>query len=227
VDAWVVIRVAVSGSVATLGYKIHTVAGTRGRMGVRPALQHALFGLGVVCLVAATLVGGGPADPDYVHHVEVAGDGTLAYGLSYEADDVVAYRTLSARGRQVFDRARADSPYVVENGSATAPEFSYTDDYVAVGSGLYPIRHEGTVYSLRTERAAADAAVAALFVRLALRGVGILLVVAGVLLTGWRRYQRGVSSAPVGATARVIVFIATVYRWFADPFRRTTGNDLR
>jgi hypothetical protein len=26
---------------------------------------------------------------------------------------------------------------------------------------------------------------------------------------------------------RLIVFIVTVYRWFADPFRRTTGNDLR
>ena len=148
-------------------------------MAPRPALQHALLGLGVVCLVAAALVGsGGAADPDYVHHVEVAGDGTLAYSLTYE----------------VFDRARADSPYVVENESATAPDFSYTSDHVAVGSGLYPVRYEGTVYSLRTERERAGINVAALFVGFGLRGLGILLVVAGILLTGWRRYHRGVSS---------------------------------
>lgn len=165
-------------------------------MAPRPALQYVLLGLGAVCLVAATVVGGGGApDPDYVHHVEVAGDGTLAYGLAYEERDVLAYRTLSARGQTVFDRARATPPYVVENASATAPEFDYTSDRVAVGSGLYPIRYEGTVYSLRTERESAGVNVAALFAGLALRGLGILLVVAGVLLTGWRRYRRGAPDA--------------------------------
>jgi len=167
-------------------------------MAPRPALQHALLGVGVLCLLAATLVGGGPADPDYVHHVEAAGNGTLAYGLTYEESDVLVYGNLSARGQRAFDRARADSPYVVENESATAPDFSYTSDYVAVGEGLYPVRYEGTVYSLRTERESAGVNVAALFVRLALRGLGILLVVAGILLTGWRRYQRGVSDTRSG-----------------------------
>lgn len=166
-------------------------------MAPRPALQHALLGVGVCCLLAASLVGGGgPADPDYVHHVEAAGDGTLAYGLGYEERDVLAYGNLSARGREVFDRARADSPYVVEDESVTAPDFSYTSDHVAVGEGLYPVRYEGTVYSLRTERERASVNVAALFVGLALRGLGLLLLVAGILLTGWRRYQRDISRRP-------------------------------
>ncbi|AXG07468.1 hypothetical protein DU500_14120 [Haloplanus rubicundus] len=160
----------------------------------RPALQHALLGVGILCLLAATLVGGGgPADPDYVHHVEAASEDELAYGITYDASDVVAYENLSARGRTVFDRARADSPYVVGNESATAPDFSYTSDHVAVGQGLYPVRYEGTVYSLRTERESGDFNVAALFVGIALRGLGIVLVVFGVLLTGWRRYRRGAS----------------------------------
>ena len=160
----------------------------------RPALQHTLLGVGILCLLAATLVGGwGPGDPDYVHHVEAATGGEVAYGLTYDASDVVAYEYLSARGRTVFDRARADSPYVVENESATAPDFAYTSDHVAVGQGLYPVRYEGTVYSLRTERESGGFDVAALFARLALRGLGILLVVGGALLTGWRRYQRGAS----------------------------------
>jgi hypothetical protein len=160
----------------------------------RPALQHALLGVGVLCLLAATLVGGGgPADPDYVHHVEAASEAELAYGLTYDASDVVAYENLSARGRTVFDRARTDSPYVVANESATAPDFTYTSDHVAVGQGLYPVRYEGAVHSLRTERESGEFNVAALFAGLALRGVGIVLVVFGVLLTGWRRYQRGAS----------------------------------
>jgi hypothetical protein len=163
-------------------------------MGPRPALQHALLGIGVLCLLAATLVGGGgSADPDYAHHVEVAGTDTLAYGLAYDETDVLAYENLSDRGQQVFDRARTDSPYVVENESATAPDFRYTSDHVAVGTGLYPVRYEGTVYSLRTERESAGFNVAASFARLALRGLGILLVVAGGLLAGWRRYRRGAS----------------------------------
>ena len=175
-------------------WKIHE-AGGRGRdMVPRPALQHALLGIGVLCLLAATLVGsGGAADPDYVHHVEPAENDTLVYGLDYDERDVLAYESLSTRGQRVFDRARADSPYVVENESATAPGFSYTGDHVAVGEGLYPVRYEGTVYSLRTERESAAINVAALFVRLALRGLGLVLVVAGILLTGWRRYQRGAS----------------------------------
>jgi hypothetical protein len=160
----------------------------------RPALQHALLGVGILCLLAATLVGGGgPSDPNYAHHVEAADGGEVAYGLTYDASDVVAYGNLSTRGRTVFDRARADSPYVVENESATAPDFSYTSDHVAVGEGLYPVRYEGTVYSLRTERESGEFDAAALFAGLALRGLGIILVVGGVLLTGWRRYQRGAS----------------------------------
>lgn len=160
----------------------------------RPALQHALLGVGVLCLLAAALVGGGgPADPDYVHHVSAADGGTLAYGLGYDAGDVVAYENLSARGRTVFDRARADSPYVVGNESATAPDFVYTSDHVAVGEGLYPVRDEGAVYSLRTERERAGVNVAALFVGLALRGVGTVLVVGGALLAGWQQYRRGAS----------------------------------
>jgi hypothetical protein len=27
--------------------------------------------------------------------------------------------------------------------------------------------------------------------------------------------------------AELVPFIVTVYRWFADPFRRTTGTDLQ
>jgi hypothetical protein len=161
-------------------------------MSPRPALQHTLLGIGALCLVAAAIVGGGgAADPDYAHHVEVAGGDTLAYGLGYEERDVLSYGNLSAAGRQAFDRARADSPYIVGNESATAPDFTYTGDHVAVGTGLYPVRYDGTVYSLRTERESGRVDVAALFVGLALRGLGLVLVAGGVLLTWWRRYHRG------------------------------------
>jgi hypothetical protein len=157
----------------------------------RSSLPAVLIGVGVVCLIAPALIGGGAADVDYVHRVEPAEDGTLANGLTYDEGDVVAYRNLSTRGRRVFDRARTDSPYVVENESATAPEFAYTSDSVAVGEGLYPVRYEGDIYSLRTERTSGGFNAAAWLIGLAARGVGAALVVAGILLAGWRGSRNG------------------------------------
>jgi len=148
-----------------------------------------LVGLGVVCLVVSVLLGGGAAGSEYVHRVEPAGNGTLAYGLTYDESDVVAYRNLSTRGQRVFDRALADSPYVVTNESATAPEFAYTGDNLAVDDGLYPVRYEGDVYSLRTERVSGGFNATAWLAGLAARGLGVVLVAAGALLAGWRRHR--------------------------------------
>jgi hypothetical protein len=127
----------------------------------------------------------------YVHRVQPADDGTLAYGIEYEEADVVAYDDLSERGRTVFDRAREDSPYVVDEESATAPEFTYTSDHVALGEGLYAVRHDGETYSLRAVREsgglnAARWALALLLGAFRLLGAG--LVVAGLALGAWRRY---------------------------------------
>ncbi|WP_248896774.1 hypothetical protein [Haloplanus halobius] len=160
----------------------------------RPALPTLLVAAGVVCVLAsAAPIGGGPSDVDYVHHVEPAENGTLAYGIEYEESDVLAYENLSDRGQRAVARGVADSPYVVENESATAPEFQYTSDHVALGEGLSPVRDEGEVYSVRTEQRSSGFNVAALLLGLALsaaRGVGLVLIVAGLALAGWRRYQR-------------------------------------
>jgi len=153
-------------------------------MVARPALQ--TFGLGVALLLASTVPGAGTVDADYVHRVEPAENGTLAYGIEYGEDNVLAYENLSAQGRQVFDRARTDSPYVVDDESATAPAFDYTSDNVALGDGLYPVRYEGTVYSLRTERSSGGFNAGAWLVGLVVRGLGVVLVVAGLVLAGYR-----------------------------------------
>ncbi|AZH26071.1 hypothetical protein [Haloplanus aerogenes] len=155
----------------------------------RPTLPTALIGVGLALLLVSTAPSTGTTDTDYAHHVEPAENGALAYGLEYDESDVLAYENLSVRGQQVFDRARADSPYVVENESATAPDFSYTSDNVAVGEGLYPVRYEGEVYSLRTERESGGFNAAAWLVGLVTRGLGVVCVVAGLVLAGWRRYR--------------------------------------
>jgi len=158
-------------------------------MVARPSLQAVLVAVGILLLLASTVPSAGTADADYVHRVEPAENGTLAFGLTYDEDDVLAYENLSARGQRVFDRARTDSPYVVENESATAPEFEYTSDNVAVGHGLYPVRYDGAVYSLRTERRTTGFNAAAWVVGLVTRGLGVVLVAAGLGLAGWRRYR--------------------------------------
>ncbi|MFB6195260.1 MAG: hypothetical protein ABEI80_03750 [Haloplanus sp.] len=160
----------------------------------RPTLPTVLVGLGIALLVVSAVPVGGSTDVDYVHRVDPAANGTLAYGLEYAESDVLAYRNLSDRGRTAFDRARADSPYVVENESATAPEFDYTSDAVAVGDGLYPVRYRGEMYSLRTERRSAGFNAAAWLLSLladAFRILGGVLLVAGVFLLGWRRSRAG------------------------------------
>jgi len=158
-------------------------------MVARPSLQTALLVVGLALLLASTVPSAGTADTDYVHRVEPAENGTLAYGLAYEESDVLAYDDLSTQGQRVFDRARTDSPYAVENESATAPDFAYTSDNVAVGEGLYPVRYEGEVYSLRTERASSGFNAAAWLIGLVTRGLGVVCVVAALALAGWRRYR--------------------------------------
>lgn len=157
----------------------------------RPSLSTALVSAGVVLLlISAVPISGGSTEIDYAHRVEPATNGTLKYGLEYDESDVLAYENLSERGQTVFDRARSDSPYIIENESATAPDFRYTSDHVAVGEGLYPIRYAGDTYSLRTARQGEGRGfVTALLLPLladVLRVVSAALVIAGTLLAGWR-----------------------------------------
>jgi hypothetical protein len=161
-------------------------------MATRPSLQSVLLAVGVGLLVASAVPVGNSVDTDYVHRAEPATNGTLAFGIEYEESDVRAHGNLSERGQRVVARAVADSPYVVENESATAPEFTYTSDHVALNEGLYAVRYEGETYSLLTERRSEGFNVAALvvgWVLAAARPVGALFVVAGLLLAGWRRYR--------------------------------------
>jgi hypothetical protein len=161
----------------------------------RPSLPMVLVGVGIVLLIiAAVPIGGsGSTDTDYVHRVEPATNGTLAYGLEYDTNDVLSYENLSEPGQTVFNRAHADSPYVIENESDTVPDFTYTTDNIAVGHGLYPIRYSGTTYSIQTVQEGGGFNAAAWFFSLlfdAFRVLGIILIVVGALLVGWRRYSR-------------------------------------
>lgn len=155
----------------------------------RPSLQTTLIALGVALLLVSFVPSVGTPDPDYVHRVAPAENGTLSYGIAYEESDVRDYENLSERGQTVFDRARTDSPYVVENESATASDFEYTSDHVALDDGLYAIEYENTVYELRTERRSAGFNAGAWLVTLATRVGGAALVVAGLALAGMRWYR--------------------------------------
>jgi hypothetical protein len=159
----------------------------------RPSTPTVLLGIGVLLVgVSAIPVAGSAAPSEFVHDVEPAENDTLAYGIEYEERDVLVYETLSERGQAVFDRARRDSPFVVANESATASDFEYASDHVALGKGVYPVQYDGEVYSLRTSRDSAGYNVAASFLGLAsstARVLGVGRRAAGVLLAGWRRYQ--------------------------------------
>lgn len=150
--------------------------------------------LGVALLfVTAVPVGGQSTDADYLHRVEPASNGTLEHGFEYEESDVIAYENLSERGRTVFDRARSNGTYVAENASATASDFEYSTDHVALGNGVYPVRYSGEVYSLSTERRAPGFNPLRWMLSLladALRLVGAALVVVGGLLELRRRSGR-------------------------------------
>jgi hypothetical protein len=158
----------------------------------RPALQSTLVVVGVALVVLSAIpIGGGVRDVDYVHRIEPATDGTLAYGIEYDEDDIMAYESLSERGQRVVARGVDDSPYVVETESATAPAFEYTSDHVALGQGLYAVRYEGATCSVETTRRSGGLNVAELVVGIVLsaaRPVGLVLLVVGVLLAGLRRY---------------------------------------
>ncbi|SDZ76322.1 hypothetical protein SAMN04488065_0119 [Haloplanus vescus] len=154
----------------------------------RPSLQAMLIGVGVVLLLVSFAPSAGAPDTAYAHHVAPAEDGTLSFGLEYTDSDVRDYENLSARGQTVFDHARTESPYVVENESATAPDFDYTSDHVAVGEGLYPIRYDGEVYGLRTERGSDGFNAGAWLLTVTTRVGGGALVVAGLALAGIRWY---------------------------------------
>ncbi|EMA51071.1 hypothetical protein [Halococcus salifodinae] len=153
-------------------------------------LPAALVGLGIILFVVGILPLGGSTDANYVHTVEPATNGTLGHEIAYDSGDVLTYGNLSERGQAVFDQARPDSPYIVENESATAPDFDYTSDNVATGHGIYPIRYSGDIYSLQTERTTEfidPVWYVSLLTDIA-RITGLILLIGGVLLAGWRRY---------------------------------------
>lgn len=155
----------------------------------RPSLQTTLLALGVVLLLVSFVPSADAPDSDYAHHVAPAENGTLSFGIEYGDADVRNYENLSARGQTVFDRARTDSPYVVETESATASDFDYTSDHVALGDGLYAIEYENEVYELRTERRSEGFNAGAWLVTLMTRVGGGALVVAGLALAGMRWYR--------------------------------------
>lgn len=159
-----------------------------------PSTSTVAVGVGVVLVVVSMVPVGTPAESvGFVHQVEPADNGTLAFGIEYEAGDVRSYESLSARGQTVFDRARIDSPYVVANQSGTAPDFEYATDHVVLGKGVYAIEYDGEVYSLYVQRDAPGFNIAASLAALATtaaRVLGVVLVAAGLLLAGWRRYSQ-------------------------------------
>jgi hypothetical protein len=159
----------------------------------KPSSSKVFVGVGVVLLAVSMVPVGTPSEPvEFVHSVEPADDGKLAYGIEYEVSDVRDYENLSEHGQTVFDRARADSPYMVTNQSATASEFDYASDHVALGKGVYAIEYDGEVYSLHTQRDAPGFNIAASLAALtttAARILGVVLIAKSLLLAGWRRYK--------------------------------------
>jgi hypothetical protein len=93
-------------------------------------------------------------DTDYVYSVQTGDSYCVDIVHSpeiEEGDDFqVDYGNLSATGRQHFERALADGRYVVEDRSATASDFQFTDDHVAAGEGCYAVNYEGETHALRT-----------------------------------------------------------------------------
>ncbi|WP_232702951.1 hypothetical protein [Halobacterium wangiae] len=158
----------------------------------RPSTPAVVIGLGVLLLlVSAVPVGDSSESTEFVHRVAPAENGTLVYGIEYEAGDVRAYESLSERGQAIFDRARADSPYVVTNQSMTAPGLEYASDHITLGKGVYAVEYDGEVYSLRTQRNTPGFNPAALLVGFATRTafvLGVVLVTVGLLSAGSRRY---------------------------------------
>lgn len=96
-------------------------------------------------------------DTDYVYSVETAESycADVVHGtpdVEGTDDYRVAHENLSATGRQHVERALAVGRYVVENESAAAPDFQFTDDHVAPGEGCYAVSDEGETHALRTSR---------------------------------------------------------------------------
>ncbi|WP_258302527.1 hypothetical protein [Haloferax larsenii] len=118
-------------------------------------------------------------DIDYAVEVHPATDGTVD-GLSYSESDVVPYDDLSPAAQRAFDRARAASnnTYVVDDENQTAPDLHYATDHIDVGHGLYPVRYEGDVYSLRADQIGGGIDVGALvqlyLLRPVLAGLGLV-----------------------------------------------------
>ena len=162
-------------------------------MFARPPLSLILVGLGISCLLLSSVPVGGSSNVDYAHQVELATNDSLVSELGYQDSDVVMYESLSERGQSVFDRARSDSPYVIENESGAAPDFDYTSDNVAIGHGAYPIRYSGKLYSLQTSQQSAGFNAAVWLFSLISDGariVGLILIAGGTLFAGWRRYRK-------------------------------------
>jgi len=159
---------------------------------VRVSLPSALVAVGIALLLFSAVPVGNGVDTDYVHRVEPAENGTLAHGIAYDDRDVLPYEDLSAPAQRAVARGAADSPYVVDTPSATAPEFRYTSDNIGLNEGLYAVRYDGTVYAVHTERRSEALNLPALVVGLAfstVRPLGLLFVAAGLTVAGLRRYR--------------------------------------
>ena len=162
-------------------------------MFARSSLSIVLVGLGIGCLLLSSVSVGGSSDVGYAHQVELATNDSLVNELGYRDSDIVTYESLSKRGQSVFDRARSDFPYVIENESGAAPDFDYTSDNVAIGHGAYPIHYSEKLYSLQTSRRSAGFNAAVWLFSLISDGariVGLILVTGGTLFAGWRRYRK-------------------------------------
>lgn len=124
-------------------------------------------------------------DTDYLYSIE-SGDSYCA-NVVHESGDVdgaeefqVDYQNLSETGQQHFQRAIADGRYIVDDETATAPDFYFTDDHVARGHGCYAVSYEGETYALRTSQQTER--VGPMSRSLPLYIGGVLLVLGGGLL---------------------------------------------
>lgn len=150
----------------------------------RKHVPAALAVVGVVLLLLSGVPIPGEDTSVYVHSVTQPGNDTA---VQYSESDVTDYENLSESGQQVFDRARRQSEYTVENESPPASDFVYQRDII----GTHPVRYEGEVYGLWTT-IRPNPEWMGLLLHLGQLAAGLLgtaLVAVSAILALWRRVE--------------------------------------
>lgn len=140
--------------------------------GAVPAV--ALLVAGVAFVGVAFVLFAGAGDPAYVHSVEPVPESEVP-----EEADVLQYSNLSPEGQRAFRNAveATDGEYVVRDEAEKPREFSY-GDHAEVNRGIYFVRYGGEYYRLDTA-AGGGLGFLALWIRLALGGIGVFLALVG------------------------------------------------